>query len=669
MALRMAIAVVARARAGRAGRARRASRSTTRATSPFADRVAAGLEIRWDEARGRLRQPRQGRHGAHEREHAARPRRRGARRPRRARRATTTAPRRIVEAHDPPADARHRAALAGAQPQPLLAQAPRRRRARPRVAGLADRRGARVGVARAPGELALPAAARRGRARASSTRCAHHRQWRFPHALKNQINWNAQLYASAARMTGDGRPAAARLPPPPGALPARRRAGRCAACPRPTSARATASTTARSSAEARPTNFDTPEYSHIVATTLLYHREARAAGMRPLPAADVALLTALDDAPAARQLDARRLPQLGHGARPAAPALGPVLGVEHAGPAHDRDGARSSRRGPSTRAGRRRSSTAGCGSTRAGPTRRASRSRRSSRSTWSPTTATTTSTRAGWRRTPMRAIRLGLGSAPSADPPPFYAYDRELQRLAVSTPWYSTAIVPRTHDAFRYGGIELARLLGPRGAVAATTGGVPPATFGVVVRDAADRVVLASQPGRPRDASLRLEHGRAARARSRRSTAIGHDPRRARARDHDAHASGRRRSTSAGTSAARRRLRGLRRRRAPAHLGRDGDGRAPTRATAALPLSGPGAVPRPARGRRPDRARARRRTRATPSRRCGPGRARCSSRPRAPRPQRTVPHPGPGVAVRHPPGRPADARDARGDARPRGLRD
>ena len=121
----------------------------------------------------------------------------------------------------------------------------------------------------------------------------------------------------------------------------------------------------------------------------------------------------------------------------------------------------------------------------------------------------------------VRAIRLGLGRARSTDPPPFYAYDRELQRLAVSTPWYSTAVVPRTHDAFRYGGIELARLLGPRGAVAATTGGVPPATFGVVVRDAADRVVLASQPGRPRDASLRLEHGRARSGSFKALTAIG----------------------------------------------------------------------------------------------------------------------------------------------------
>lgn len=32
-------------------------------------------------------------------------------------------------------------------------------------------------------------------------RCARHPAWRFPHVLKNQINWNAQLYASAALVT------------------------------------------------------------------------------------------------------------------------------------------------------------------------------------------------------------------------------------------------------------------------------------------------------------------------------------------------------------------------------------------------------------------------------------------------------------------------------------
>ena len=245
----------------------------------------------------------------------------------------------------------------------------------------------------------------------------------------------------------------------------------------------------------------------------------------------------------------------------------------------------------------------------------------------------------------VRAIRLGLGRARSTDPPPFYAYDRELQRLAVSTPWYSTAVVPRTHDAFRYGGIELARLLGPRGAVAATTGGVPPATFGVVVRDAADRVVLASQPGRPRDASLRLEHGRARSGSFKALTAIG-EIRAGRVRVTTTH-------TFRPASIDERwdvRCAGA------AATGYDVDVLLPTwgetaTATAhtasrgARPL-GPGRGGGPARGRRPDRAgrdagvglRRHRAAGGTPGALLVPS--------AAPRPQRTVPHPGPGVAVR-----------------------
>ena len=269
---------------------------------------------------------------------------------------------------------------------------------------------------------------------ASWSRCAHHRQWRFPHALKNQINWNAQLYASVARMTGNGHLLRARLPPPPDALPARRPPAAARACPRPTSARATASTTAPSWPRTRPTNFDTPEYAHIVATTLLYHREARAAGMKPLPRGRRGAAQALDDAPAARQLDARRLPELGHGARPPA-ACTPASTGRGACRACSRSPPRaSSRRGPSTRSGPRRSSTAGCGSTRAGPTRRASSiapqlpfdmvSAHRDHDLYASRMAANA----------MRAIRLGLGGAPSVDPPSFYAYDRELQRLAVSTP-------------------------------------------------------------------------------------------------------------------------------------------------------------------------------------------------------------------------------------------
>ena len=60
-----------------------------------------------------------------------------------------------------------------------------------------------------------------------------------------------------------------------------------------------------------------------------------------------------------------------------------------------------------------------------------------------------------------RAIGLGLGRMRSAEPPALYAFDPDTGRLAVTTPRYSTAIVPDNHGAFAYGGIELARLFGP----------------------------------------------------------------------------------------------------------------------------------------------------------------------------------------------------------------
>jgi hypothetical protein len=101
-----------------------------------------------------------------------------------------------------------------------------------------------------------------------------------------------------------------------------------------------------------------------------------------------------------------------------------------------------------------------------------------------------------------RAVAYGLGAAPGIDPPPLYAFDYDTGRLAISTPRYSTAIVPDNRGAFAYGGIEPARLFGPGQSVAAHLGGVPPAAFGVVVSDPSGREVLASQ--RTRAGSLRL---------------------------------------------------------------------------------------------------------------------------------------------------------------------
>ena len=102
----------------------------------------------------------------------------------------------------------------------------------------------------------------------------------------------------------------------------------------------------------------------------------------------------------------------------------------------------------------------------------------------------------------VRAAALDLGSRSFEDPPPLFAFDSDTGRLAVSTPRYSTAIVPDNRGAFPYGGIDPARLFGPGQTVAANVGGVPPAAFGVVAGG------LASQ--HTRRGRLRLVHAPAA---------------------------------------------------------------------------------------------------------------------------------------------------------------
>ncbi|HET8952571.1 MAG TPA: hypothetical protein VFN44_18750, partial [Solirubrobacteraceae bacterium] len=94
-----------------------------------------------------------------------------------------------------------------------------------------------------------------------------------------------------------------------------------------------------------------------------------------------------------------------------------------------------------------------------------------------------------------RAVAAGLGRAPGAEPPPFYAFDADIGRLAVSTPAYSTAVVAVNRGAFPYGGIELARLLDARGEPLTGIGGTSPAALGIVIRDATGRELLGSQHG------------------------------------------------------------------------------------------------------------------------------------------------------------------------------
>jgi hypothetical protein len=95
-----------------------------------------------------------------------------------------------------------------------------------------------------------------------------------------------------------------------------------------------------------------------------------------------------------------------------------------------------------------------------------------------------------------RAIAQGLGALNAQDPPPLYAFDPDTGRLAVTTPGYSTAIVPDNRGALPYGGIEPARLFGPDQTVAANVGGTPPDAFGIVISDLDGHEELASQHAR-----------------------------------------------------------------------------------------------------------------------------------------------------------------------------
>ena len=95
----------------------------------------------------------------------------------------------------------------------------------------------------------------------------------------------------------------------------------------------------------------------------------------------------------------------------------------------------------------------------------------------------------------MRALDAGLGAARAIEPPALYSYDPGSGRLAVTTPVYNTAIVPVNHGAFPYGGLDITRLFDRRQEVAASIGGLPPASFGLRVRSRSGRPLLASQYG------------------------------------------------------------------------------------------------------------------------------------------------------------------------------
>ncbi len=94
-----------------------------------------------------------------------------------------------------------------------------------------------------------------------------------------------------------------------------------------------------------------------------------------------------------------------------------------------------------------------------------------------------------------RAVSAGLGGLDAKRPPPFYAYDADIGRVAVSTPRYSTAILAVNRGKVPYGGLDLARLYDADGDPISGTGGRPPSAFGVTVRSRGGRRLLATQTG------------------------------------------------------------------------------------------------------------------------------------------------------------------------------
>jgi hypothetical protein len=105
-----------------------------------------------------------------------------------------------------------------------------------------------------------------------------------------------------------------------------------------------------------------------------------------------------------------------------------------------------------------------------------------------------------------RAVLAGVPARREVEPPPMYAFDPATGRLAVTTPSYNTAITAITNGAYPYGGIDLARLYDGRQDVAATLGARMPSSFGIVARNKRGtvRLVTARPAGRRARLPLRL---------------------------------------------------------------------------------------------------------------------------------------------------------------------
>jgi hypothetical protein len=93
-----------------------------------------------------------------------------------------------------------------------------------------------------------------------------------------------------------------------------------------------------------------------------------------------------------------------------------------------------------------------------------------------------------------RAVALGLAGVQAVEPPPLYSFDGDIGRLAVTTKSYSTAVLPVSQRAFPYGGMELCRLYDGDQRVVSSVGGRPWASFGVLVRQGGKEIATSQRP-------------------------------------------------------------------------------------------------------------------------------------------------------------------------------
>ena len=110
------------------------------------------------------------------------------------------------------------------------------------------------------------------------SRCARGPFFRFPNVRLNQINWNCELYAHPATVTGRHRAAGERLPRAGGAVLRRHHAAPPCRAARRTSGPDTASTTCRTAPPTHPFNLDSAEYA---SETMPLHPLLRAGACGP----------------------------------------------------------------------------------------------------------------------------------------------------------------------------------------------------------------------------------------------------------------------------------------------------------------------------------------------------------------------------------------------------